>query len=934
MNGLGSIIVFLKADASIYNRVLDHAARTMDRTAAGISGRVGRMITDISQRMTALGRVLTYTLSSALLVFAGTGVKAFSDFDDAINRTLAISEDASDTVKRHMEVNALAISRNGRQSAIDLANGYYYLVAAGLSAKESLEALGTVERFATAGAFSLEDASSLLVDTQNVLGLRVQDTTQNLINMNKVADVIAKAGNITNASTEQFARALVTKSGAALRLLGKDMEEGLAVLSALAQQGTKGELAGEQLYIFLRDTQAAALKNAEAWKTLGVSVYDASGDMMHVADIVGGLERLLNGASDAQVKATMKLLGFTDRSVGATYSLLGLSDAIREYEKQFRSANGDNVRIAAKRLESFAAGMIRFKNIIMGVAIDMARIFAPAMTAMADRFAEVMQWWDALNDDGKRVVVVIGSILASIGPVLLVLGSLGMTLGIIVTGIGGLITSMGPVIAGMVALGGGAAAVVAVFKGREGLMAAFDKGLAAAKRFAIMGIGFMTHFQANSKLAIEWFRNNVGNMWLDLQNLGKVAMQNVIYNIQVMGVGMMKIMAATEGWFSSFFVRVFSVAVAKAVAAGVRQSMAIWSAFWDWVAVSAASLGRATPELEAAANALGGQLTMAMNAGAQNMDLGDTLLDIVKETFGKMRGVLTGFSSSLEALPEFDYAMKLEELAKLEDTVTNALTTAGKAHNDLLDDMEEPIKMSIKVEGLDGVRKGGQAAELIWRQFERGRARMDAALDLRNVEADMRLIEAHEAAAFMPDPNAQGAPVFDIPLPDFNPQPAGAGLDPLAGLELNPIDIAGDPMDALEGAVANQWQREMDALLDMGGDDDAFLDGMQNQDQWLREMDNALGVQAGEDPFAQWMADNAARERAAAPRPVMPAQPRAEVPAQKKAEKEKAFWQEGGMLDKWGAGIAKGFKDAFKPQDFMEKQDRRPIVVVEPANLE
>ncbi len=95
----------------------------------------------------------------------------------------------------------------------------------------------------------------------------------------------------------------------------------------------KGAEAGTALGIVLRDLQTKALNNAQAFADAQVAVFDASGKMRNLADIIGDVERMLAGLSDAAKKAKLLELGFSDKSVIFIQTLLGTSDKIRRYEE-------------------------------------------------------------------------------------------------------------------------------------------------------------------------------------------------------------------------------------------------------------------------------------------------------------------------------------------------------------------------------------------------------------------------------------------------------------------------------------------------------------------------------------------------------------------------------------------------------------------------
>jgi hypothetical protein len=161
--------------------------------------------------------------------------------------------------------------------------------------------------------------------------------------------------------------------------LGKDIEEGSAVLAAFADQGVKGAEAGTQFSIVLRDLQTKALQNVEAFRDAEVAVFDASGEMRNIADIIGDLEDALVGMSDAEKKTTLLGLGFSDKSVSAITALLGTSDAIRTYEASLRSAAGFTEQVAGKQMESLSGQFELLKSAVNDTRIAVGEEMAPAL---------------------------------------------------------------------------------------------------------------------------------------------------------------------------------------------------------------------------------------------------------------------------------------------------------------------------------------------------------------------------------------------------------------------------------------------------------------------------------------------------------------------------------------------------------------------------
>jgi TP901 family phage tail tape measure protein len=326
-------------------------------------------------------------VGAGVAVFGGLAVKSFASFDDAMTQSTAIMGNLSDDMKTKMSDAAREMARTTTFSATEAAKSFYFLASAGLDAESSIMALPKVAKFAQAGMFDMALATDLLTDAQSALGLTIRnDAVANMNNMVRVSDVLVKANTLANASVEQFSSALTNKAGAAMKAVGMDIEEGVAVLAAFADQGIKSEEAGTQFGIVLRDLQTKALANTEQFAKYGVTVFDSSGELRNMADIIGDVEGALEGQSDATKKQILLEMGFSDKSVASMMALIGTSDSIREYEEQLRLASGTTEEIAAKQLTSLSAQLKLAKNNLNDVAITIGSKLAPYVRALAGVF--------------------------------------------------------------------------------------------------------------------------------------------------------------------------------------------------------------------------------------------------------------------------------------------------------------------------------------------------------------------------------------------------------------------------------------------------------------------------------------------------------------------------------------------------------------------
>lgn len=385
----------------------------------------------LGRKVSATGKVLTKAFTVPLLVVGAVVTKIGADFDAALTTSTAIMGDLSDTMRKDLKNAAIEVSKVVDFSAKQAAEAYFFLASAGKTAAQSIGLLPLVAKFAQAGAFGLARATDLLTDAQSALGLSSKDTAEDMANMTRVSDVLVKANTLANATVAQFSESLTNKAGAALRILGKDIEEGAAVLAVFADQGLKGAASGEALNIVMRDLQRSSLKNKKAFEVAKVAVFDQNGEMRNMADIITDLDSLLEGMSDEQRRATLTTLGFQDKSIASTMALLGNADAIRTYETELRSAAGITDEVAKKQLATFWKQLGLLKNRLIAVALQgkgFAEIGNDVLLPMLGKVVSVLEkvnkWWNNLDDTARRTAKGFIILAAAIGPVVFIVGKL------------------------------------------------------------------------------------------------------------------------------------------------------------------------------------------------------------------------------------------------------------------------------------------------------------------------------------------------------------------------------------------------------------------------------------------------------------------------------------------------------------------------------
>lgn len=548
-------------------------------------------IDKFSAKATKVGKQLSARLTVPITAAASASIFAFGQFDKKMTESVSIMAGVTDEIRARMADTAKSLSTQGTQSAAQLAESYFFLASAGLNAEQSIAALPVVQKFATAGAFDMALATDLLTDAQTALGLSSTDTAENMKNMARVSDVLAKATTQSNASIQQFAESLTNDAATAASGASQELESVVAILDAYAAKGKKGAEAGSLYGRALRLIRGSALENAKEFKKMNIQVFDAEGNMRNMIDIVGDMERAFAGMSDEQRATSLETLGFATLAQKSITPLLGMTEQMREWESQLKAAGGTTSMVANKQMKGFANQIAITKNRLQVLSIEIGEILAPSVLKFNERLSKGIEWVRSWNKETKVLAVQIAKVAAVIGPALVTFGTVApivvratSMLTKMVTQLGGvvkLLKFIGPLAAVLNPWTIGIAAVVAAvgglaywLAGPEGIASAWKKSTEAVSWFVDRSIGFLQNFQTNFSALTTWIGNNWKGLITDLIVAWFTYQKNMISNVMVAVSTLVRLWSAFTGWLTialpAAYELVFSRELWKVVMSGAK----------------------------------------------------------------------------------------------------------------------------------------------------------------------------------------------------------------------------------------------------------------------------------------------------------------------------------------------------------------------------
>jgi TP901 family phage tail tape measure protein len=422
---------------------LEDFAKKLDKT--------GDKLTNAGKKMSVF--------SAAYAGALGLAVKSAIDFESAfagVEKTVDATEEELNALKKGIRDMAKEIPASTTEiSKVAEAAGQL-----GIETDSILSFTRTMIDLGETTNLSAEEAATTLARFANVTKMSQKD-------FDKLGATIVDLGN-NFATTEAEIAQMGMNLASAGTQIGMSQSDIMALATALSSVGLEAQAGGTAFSKVMIEMQLAAETGSDKLNDFA-KVAGMSADEFAKAfkkDATGALMSFIDGLSKSgeQGKSAIKVLD--DMKIKETRlrdALLRSSNASDIFSEAIKIGSGaweDNIALteeAEKRYKTAEANMQIFKNTINELAISFGEIVLPYVTKFIDKLKGVVEWLDKLSPTMKNAILIIGGIIAAIGPLLIVLGS-------ITKAISGIISIITFLIANpLVLIIGAIVAVIAIF---------------------------------------------------------------------------------------------------------------------------------------------------------------------------------------------------------------------------------------------------------------------------------------------------------------------------------------------------------------------------------------------------------------------------------------------------------------------------------------
>ena len=400
--------VKITADANGLKGALNGISKDISKIGKDFDG-----LKNLGQGISSVGKALTAGLTLPIVGMGVASVKTASDFQGAMKEVSAISG-ATGTDLTKLSDLAKEMGRTTKFSASESADALKYMGMAGWKTQDMIEGLPGILNLAAAGGTDLGITSDIVTDGLTAMGLSAKDA-------GKFADIMASTCSNANTNIELMGETL-KYVGPVAGALGIEMDDLSVAIGLMGNAGLKGGQAGTSLRAGLTNLVKPTKEMRNAMEKYGVELVknaDGSinlmGTMENLRSSLGGLDQ----ATQAQALAAI----FGKEAMSGWASIVNASEGdFNKLTEAITNSEGSAKKMADTMLEGSQGAIVEMKSALEGVAITIGERLTPFLEKLADGVSKVCEWFQNLSPATQTFLMIVATLIASIGPLLLLIG--------------------------------------------------------------------------------------------------------------------------------------------------------------------------------------------------------------------------------------------------------------------------------------------------------------------------------------------------------------------------------------------------------------------------------------------------------------------------------------------------------------------------------
>lgn len=407
---VGQAVGYLMLDTSNFTSGFTSALSDL-RTFQDSSSTTKDKLASLSSAMGQTGKSMTKFVTLPLAGVGAAMVKTTADFEAGMSQVQAISGASGEDLKA-LSDKAKEMGAVTKFSASESAEALKYMAMAGWDTQKMLDGLPGVMNLAAASGEDLGTVSDIVTDALTALGMKAEESGH-------FADVLAQASSKSNTNVglmgETF-KYVAPLAGS----LGYSCEDVATAIGLMANAGIKGSQAGTALRSVLTRMAKPTKESADAMQALGLEITNADGSMKPLNDVMVQLRQGFSGLTEDQKASYAAMLGGQEAMSGLLAIVNASDEDFNKLVEQINNADGAAEQMANTMQDNLSGQITILKSTIEGISISFGEIMLPVIKAVVRGLQSFATWLNNTSETTKKVIAVVATVLATLGPALLI----------------------------------------------------------------------------------------------------------------------------------------------------------------------------------------------------------------------------------------------------------------------------------------------------------------------------------------------------------------------------------------------------------------------------------------------------------------------------------------------------------------------------------
>lgn len=404
----------------------------------------GEKMQDVGGKLEGVGKKMM-PVTAAITGLGAVAVKTAADFDSSMSQVAAVSGASGDDLER-LRDKAREMGAQTQFSASEAADAMNYMAMAGWKTEDMLGGVEGIMNLAAASGEDLAAVSDIVTDGLTAFGLSAQDS-------GRMADVMAAASSNANTNVSMLGESYkycASTAGA----MGYSLEDVTESLGLMANAGVKGSQAGNTLKNAMINLAKPTDAMAATMKQYNISITNSDGSMKSWNEVVANLRASLGGLSEAEQTAAVATLFGKEATAGMLSVINAAPEDIEKLNGAILNSSGSAKEMAETMQDNLNGQLKELQSQLSELAISIGEVLMPVIQSIVQHLKGLVEKFNSLSDGQKKVIVVVGLLVAAIGPVILIIGKFATAIGAIMTIAPTLTAVLGAVKIAFAAIGG------------------------------------------------------------------------------------------------------------------------------------------------------------------------------------------------------------------------------------------------------------------------------------------------------------------------------------------------------------------------------------------------------------------------------------------------------------------------------------------------